>query len=163
MFRQGQLAVHGLAILLGRNEAGISNRGKNFLHHAVLSDHLVRRIWFLCQPTQSSFVGRLPRIPEPDWAQRRMTKCSAIGTFASLAGSTFARTTRTQWTLLTELVSKMALCRKFAINLGLQVQYACSSWSAFKEGSLSENFKYAAYLGDRRMSLGGVSGCGWPR
>ena len=35
MFRQGQLAVHGLAILLGRNEAGISNRGKIFLHHAV--------------------------------------------------------------------------------------------------------------------------------
>ena len=30
MFRQGQLAVHGLAILLGRNEAGISNRGKFF-------------------------------------------------------------------------------------------------------------------------------------
>ena len=37
MFRQGQLAVHGLAILLGRNEAGISNRGKKFLHHAVQS------------------------------------------------------------------------------------------------------------------------------
>ena len=37
MFRQGQLAVHGLAILLGRNEAGISNRGKFFLHHAVYS------------------------------------------------------------------------------------------------------------------------------
>ena len=37
MFRQGQLAVHGLAILLGRNEAGISNRGKLFLHHAVVS------------------------------------------------------------------------------------------------------------------------------
>ena len=36
MFRQGQLAVHGLAILLGRNEAGISNRGRTFLHHAVL-------------------------------------------------------------------------------------------------------------------------------
>ena len=35
MFRQGQLAVHGLAILLGRNEAGISNRGEIFLHHAV--------------------------------------------------------------------------------------------------------------------------------
>ena len=35
MFRQGQLAMHGLAILLGRNEAGISNRGKFFLHHAV--------------------------------------------------------------------------------------------------------------------------------
>ena len=35
MFRQGQLAVHGLAILYGRNEAGISNRGKFFLHHAV--------------------------------------------------------------------------------------------------------------------------------
>ena len=35
MFCQGQLAVHGLAILLGRNEAGISNRGKIFLHHAV--------------------------------------------------------------------------------------------------------------------------------
>ena len=35
MFRQGQLAVHGLAILLGRNEAGISNRGKFFLHHPV--------------------------------------------------------------------------------------------------------------------------------
>ena len=35
MFRQGQLAVQGLAILLGRNEAGISNRGKFFLHHAV--------------------------------------------------------------------------------------------------------------------------------
>ena len=40
MFRQGQLAVHGLAILLGRNEAGISNRGKIFLHHAVFSDRL---------------------------------------------------------------------------------------------------------------------------
>ena len=36
MFGQGQLAMHGLAILLGRNEAGISNRGKKFLHHAVL-------------------------------------------------------------------------------------------------------------------------------
>ena len=35
MFHQGRLAVHGLAILLGRNEAGISNRGKLFLHHAV--------------------------------------------------------------------------------------------------------------------------------
>ena len=35
MFRKGQLAVHGLAILLVRNEAGISNRGKTFLHHAV--------------------------------------------------------------------------------------------------------------------------------
>ena len=30
------MAVHGLAILLGRNEAGISNRGKFFLHHAVI-------------------------------------------------------------------------------------------------------------------------------
>ena len=30
MFRQGQLAVHGLAILRGRNEAAISNRGKFF-------------------------------------------------------------------------------------------------------------------------------------
>ena len=36
MFHQGQLAVHGLAILLGRNEAGISNRGKKILHHAVV-------------------------------------------------------------------------------------------------------------------------------
>ena len=36
MFHQGQLAVHGLAILLGRNEAGISIRGEKFLHHAVL-------------------------------------------------------------------------------------------------------------------------------
>ena len=35
MFRQGQLAVHGLAILLGRNEAGISNRENIFLNHAV--------------------------------------------------------------------------------------------------------------------------------
>ena len=35
MFRQGQLAVHGLAILLGRNKAAISNRGKKILHHAV--------------------------------------------------------------------------------------------------------------------------------
>ena len=35
MFRQGQLAVHGLAILLGRNEAGISNRGQFFLHLSV--------------------------------------------------------------------------------------------------------------------------------
>ena len=33
----GQLAVHGLAILLGRNEAGISNRGKKILHHAVMT------------------------------------------------------------------------------------------------------------------------------
>ena len=31
------MAVHGLAILPGRNEAGISNRGKTFLHHAVHS------------------------------------------------------------------------------------------------------------------------------
>ena len=30
MFRQGQLVVHGLAILLVRNEAGISGRGKFF-------------------------------------------------------------------------------------------------------------------------------------
>ena len=37
MFRQGQLAVHGLAILLGRNEAGISNRGKIFLPHCIFS------------------------------------------------------------------------------------------------------------------------------
>ena len=35
MFCQGQLAVQGLAILLGRNEAGISNMGEIFLHHAV--------------------------------------------------------------------------------------------------------------------------------
>ena len=41
MFRLGQLAVHGLAILLGRNEAGISNRGKNFLHLAVLGPKLM--------------------------------------------------------------------------------------------------------------------------
>ena len=32
---QGQLAVHGLAVLPGRIEAGISNRGKFFLHHVV--------------------------------------------------------------------------------------------------------------------------------
>ena len=38
MFRQCQLAVHGLAILLGRNKAGISNRGKFFLHHAVVGE-----------------------------------------------------------------------------------------------------------------------------
>ena len=38
MFRQGQLAVHGLAILLGKNKAGISKRGKFFLHHAVHMD-----------------------------------------------------------------------------------------------------------------------------
>ena len=37
MFRQGQLASHGLAILLGINEAGISNRGKKFLHHVLHS------------------------------------------------------------------------------------------------------------------------------
>ena len=29
------MAVHWLAILLGRNKAGISNRGKTFLHHTV--------------------------------------------------------------------------------------------------------------------------------
>ena len=34
MFRQGQLAVHGLAILFGRNEAGISKRGENFFAQA---------------------------------------------------------------------------------------------------------------------------------
>ena len=33
------MAVHGLAILLGRNEAGISNRGKKNFHHAVQGDH----------------------------------------------------------------------------------------------------------------------------
>ena len=50
MFRQGQLAVHGLATLLGRNEAEISNRGKKFLHHAVLwlgSKALRRWCWFV--------------------------------------------------------------------------------------------------------------------
>ena len=46
MFRQGQLAVHGLAILLGRNEAGISNRGKIFLLEPVYDVHsgMERRI-----------------------------------------------------------------------------------------------------------------------
>ena len=43
MFRQGQLAVHGLAILLGRNEAGISNRGNIFLHRAVRVRYLRER------------------------------------------------------------------------------------------------------------------------
>ena len=42
MFRQGQLAVHGLAILHGRNEAGISNSGKVFLHHAVYVTKMVK-------------------------------------------------------------------------------------------------------------------------
>ena len=46
MFRQGQLAVHVLAILIGRNEAGISNRGEILLHHAVL-----------CLLTQAAFLG----------------------------------------------------------------------------------------------------------
>ena len=41
MFRPGQLAVHGLANLLGRIEAGISNRKKFFLHHAVLGPKLM--------------------------------------------------------------------------------------------------------------------------
>ena len=35
MFRQGQLAVHGLAILLGRIEAGIFKQGEIILHRAV--------------------------------------------------------------------------------------------------------------------------------
>ena len=37
MFRQVQLAVHGLAILLGRIEGGISNKGTNFLLLLVIS------------------------------------------------------------------------------------------------------------------------------
>ena len=37
----GQLAVHGLAILLGRNEAGISNRGKFFFAPRCRSKCLV--------------------------------------------------------------------------------------------------------------------------
>ena len=58
MFRQGQLAVHRLAILLGRIEAGISNRGKKFLHHAVYRvqlhrDNSVRaEIEILCEVLQ---------------------------------------------------------------------------------------------------------------
>ena len=66
MFRQGQLAVHGLAILLGRNEAGISNRGKTFLHHAVYGD---------C-PTLSD--GRMEHgmLCTPTWW---LTKCSPRG------------------------------------------------------------------------------------
>ena len=57
MFHQGQLAVHGLAILLGRNEAGISNRGKVFLHHAV---------FFVGNSNFASRVTRSPRIPEEE-------------------------------------------------------------------------------------------------
>jgi len=51
MFRQGQLAVQGLAILLGRNEAGISNRGKLFLHHAV--DIWISPGWLVAVPNLS--------------------------------------------------------------------------------------------------------------
>ena len=47
MFRQGQLAVHGLAILLGRNEAAISNRGKFFLHRAVFAWHGQQHVIFM--------------------------------------------------------------------------------------------------------------------
>ena len=47
MFRQGQLAVHGLAILIGRNEAGISNRGKIFLHHAVVGGAQIWLIFYM--------------------------------------------------------------------------------------------------------------------
>ena len=36
MFRQGQLAVHRLAILPGRIEAGVSNRGTIFLRELVV-------------------------------------------------------------------------------------------------------------------------------
>ena len=62
MFRQGQLAVHGLAILFGRNEAGILNRGEMFLHHAVLYGgccHLVH-IYSQCSPPPGG-AGAGPR------------------------------------------------------------------------------------------------------
>ena len=41
MFRQGKLVVHVLTIFLGRIEAGISKKGKKFLHHAVLGAKLL--------------------------------------------------------------------------------------------------------------------------
>ena len=50
--------MHGLAILLGRNEAGISNRGKTFLHQAVVEQ------LNLALPALRDLVlarGRLPR------------------------------------------------------------------------------------------------------
>ena len=58
MFRQGQLAVHGLAILLGRNEAGISNRGKIFLHHAVLYQQGLAKEWTLDWTTVHATFSR---------------------------------------------------------------------------------------------------------
>ena len=54
MFLQGQLAVHGLAILLGRNEAGISNWGKTFLHHTVEGGNRHKFPHFRFDNTQSS-------------------------------------------------------------------------------------------------------------
>ena len=52
MFRQGQLAVHGLAVLLGRNEAGISNRGEIFFAPRCIED-LAPTSWFTISQTYS--------------------------------------------------------------------------------------------------------------
>ena len=74
MFCQGQLAVHGLAILLGRNEAGISNRGKNFLHDAVLLPDTLHH-------TQESRGTRRPelcRFPFK-WKGKEHHSCTTIG------------------------------------------------------------------------------------
>ena len=60
MFRQGQLAVHGLASLLGRNEAGISNRGKFILHHAV-SPRFSSKLYSMHYPKIGKLLpGRAP-------------------------------------------------------------------------------------------------------
>ena len=80
MFRQGQLAVHGLAILLGRNEAGISKGGKFFFvprcnlytvqggFNTVIEASIGRDVWFVLMkvgsPPSSLILTNLR--PKPD-------------------------------------------------------------------------------------------------
>ena len=61
MFRQGQLAVHGLAILLGRIEAGISNRGKFFLHRPVIGGIKVIVVTYVSTP-ESNILHKITAI-----------------------------------------------------------------------------------------------------
>ena len=74
MFRQGQLAVHGLAILLGRNEAGISNRGKFFLHHTVHHADLQSFLKTMIKYELIKFISGHPYLP---WEDGETSQCRA--------------------------------------------------------------------------------------
>ena len=82
MFCWGQLAVHVLAILLGRNEVGISNRGKNFLHHAVYQLGLLPTI-------QSNLIISLncAYVPEVSCSRRGRRDCDSAAPRPALSAA----------------------------------------------------------------------------